>query len=145
NYGPSVTQYALQITQGTKLSRITNLSTDLALALAAPTGQVRIEAPIAGRSLVGIEVPNHTAQYVTLRTMLASDKLKKHPSKLAVALGSNVAGEPVIVDIAQMPHALIAGATGSGKSVAINTFLCSILFRASPAEVKFILVDPKRV
>ncbi|HEX7017734.1 MAG TPA: DNA translocase FtsK [Patescibacteria group bacterium] len=145
NYGPSVTQYALEITRGTKLSKITNLSTDLALALAAPTGQVRIEAPIAGRSLVGIEVPNHSAQYVTLRNMLSSDKMKKHPSKLAVALGLDVGGNAIVADIAKMPHVLIAGATGSGKSVAINTFMCSILFRASPNEVKFILVDPKRV
>lgn len=143
--GPSVTQYALQIPTGTKLSKITSLATDLALALAAPTGQVRIEAPIAGKSLVGVEVPNYSAQYVTLRKILASPIMKKHPSKLATALGINVAGQPVIMDIAKMPHVLIAGATGSGKSVAINTFMTSILFRASPAEVKFILVDPKRV
>jgi S-DNA-T family DNA segregation ATPase FtsK/SpoIIIE len=145
NYGPSVTQYALEITRGTKLSKITTLSTDLALALAAPTGQIRIEAPIAGRSLVGIEVPNHSAQYVTLRTMLSSDLMKKHHSKLAVALGIDVSGKPIVADIGKMPHVLIAGSTGSGKSVAVNTFMCSILFRASPAEVKFILVDPKRV
>lgn len=145
NYGPSVTQYALKITQGTKLSKITTLSTDLALALAAPTGQIRIEAPIAGRSLVGIEVPNHSAQYVNLRGMLAAPVLKNHKSKLAVALGIDVAGQPKVADIAKMPHVLIAGATGSGKSVAVNTFLCSMLFRASPNEVKLILVDPKRV
>lgn len=145
NYGPAVTQYALKIDLGTKLSKITGLSTDLALALAAPTGQIRIEAPIAGKSLVGVEVPNHSAQFVTLRTMLASPQMKKNPSKLAVALGLNVAGEEIIADIAKMPHILIAGATGSGKSVAINTFICSMLFRASPAEVKLILVDPKRV
>lgn len=145
NYGPSVTQYALEISQGTKLSKVTGLATDLALALAAPTGQIRIEAPIAGRSLVGIEVPNYSAQYVTLRKMLSSPIMKKHSSKLATALGINVAGQPVVMDIAKMPHVLIAGSTGSGKSVAINTFMTSILFRASPAEVKFILVDPKRV
>ena len=145
NYGPSVTQYALEITRGTKLSKITSLATDLALALAAPTGQIRIEAPIAGRSLVGVEVPNYSAQYVTLRKILSSPLMKKHPSKIATALGINVSGQPVIMDIAKMPHVLIAGATGSGKSVAINTFMCSMLFRASPAEVKFILVDPKRV
>ncbi len=145
NYGPSVTQYALEITRGTKLSKITGLATDLALALAAPTGQIRIEAPIAGRSLVGVEVPNYSAQYVTLRKMLASQQMKKHPSKLATSLGISVAGEPVVMDIAKMPHVLIAGATGSGKSVAINAFMCSMLFRASPAEVRFILVDPKRV
>ncbi len=145
NYGPSVTQYALEITRGTKLSKITSLSTDLALALAAPTGQIRIEAPIAGKSLVGVEVPNHSAQYVTLRTLLSSPVLKNHKSKLAVALGIDVSGKPVVADIGKMPHVLIAGATGSGKSVAVNTFICSILFRASPNEVKFILVDPKRV
>lgn len=145
NYGPSVTQYALEIARGTKLSKITGLATDLALALAAPGGQVRIEAPIAGRSLVGVEVPNYSAQYVTMRKLLNSPVMKKNPSKLAIALGINVAGEPVITDIAKMPHVLIAGSTGSGKSVCVNTFMCSILFRASPNEVKFILVDPKRV
>lgn len=145
NYGPSVTQYALDISRGTKLSKITGLATDLALALAAPGGQVRIEAPIAGRSLVGVEIPNHSAQYVTLRKMLASPLMKKNPSKLATALGINVAGEPVVMDIGKMPHLLIAGSTGSGKSVAVNSFMCSMLFRASPAEVNFILVDPKRV
>ena len=145
NYGPAVTQYALEIALGTKLSKVTGLATDLALALAAPTGQIRIEAPIAGRALVGVEVPNHSAQFVTLRTMLASDRMKKMKTKLAVALGLNVAGQEVVADIGKMPHVLIAGSTGSGKSVAINTFMCSMLFRASPAEVKFILVDPKRV
>ena len=145
NYGPSVTQYALDISKGTKLSRITNLSTDLALALAAPTGQIRIEAPIPGRSLVGIEVPNHAAEYVTLKTMLSAPQMKKHKSKLAWAMGINVSGKPLISDVSTMPHVLVAGATGSGKSVGINSFLCSVLFRASPAEVKFILVDPKRV
>ena len=145
NYGPSVTQYALDISKGTKLSRITNLSTDLALSLAAPTGQIRIEAPIPGRSLVGIEVPNHAAEFVTLKTMLSAPQMKKHKSKLAWSLGINVSGKPVIVDISTMPHILVAGATGSGKSVGINSFLCSVLFRSSPAEVKFILVDPKRV
>lgn len=145
NYGPSVTQYALEISRGTKLSKITSLATDLALSLAAPTGQIRIEAPIAGRSLVGVEVPNYSAQYVTLRKILSSAVMKKHPSKLATALGINVSGQPAIMDISKMPHVLIAGATGSGKSVAINTFMCSMLFRSSPAEVKFILVDPKRV
>lgn len=144
-FGPSVTQYAISITQGTKLSRVTTLSTDLALALAAPTGQIRIEAPIAGTSLVGIEVPNYSASFVTLRKMLASPNMKKNPSKLAVALGLDVSGKEIVMDIARMPHVLIAGSTGSGKSVAINAFLCSILFRASPAEVRMILVDPKRV
>ncbi len=145
NFGPSVTQYALEIARGTKLSKVTSLSTDLALALAAPGGQVRIEAPIAGRSLIGVEVANYSSQFVTLRKLLSSPELKKHKSKLAVALGIDVAGKPLIADIAKMPHVLIAGATGSGKSVCINTLLCSMLFRASPDELKLILVDPKRV
>lgn len=145
NRGPSVTQYALEIAMGTKLSKITALATDLALALAAPTGQIRIEAPIAGKSLVGVEVPNRRAAYVTLRKMLGSNQLKDHPSKLAVALGIDVNGKQVVGDIAKMPHVLIAGATGSGKSVGINSFLCSLLFRCSPEELRLILVDPKRV
>ena len=145
NPGPAVTQYALEITKGTRLSKITALSTDLALALAAPTGQVRIEAPIPGRNLVGVEVPNHSAEIVTLKTMLSSPMMKKHASKLAVTLGIDVSGRPMVADIADMPHLLIAGATGSGKSVCVNSFLSSILFRATPEEVKFILVDPKRV
>ncbi len=143
--GPAVTQYCLQIGTGTKLSKITSLANDLALALAAPTGQIRIEAPIPGTSWVGIEIPNISSEFVTLRTMLVSEEMKKSHSKLAVALGLNVSGKPVVIDIARMPHALIAGATGSGKSVAINAFIASILFRASPDEVKFIMVDPKRV
>lgn len=143
--GPAVTQYCLQIGTGTKLSKITSLANDLALALAAPTGQIRIEAPIPGTSWVGIEIPNISSEFVTLRTMLISEEMKKKPSKLAVALGLDVSGKPVVIDIARMPHALIAGATGSGKSVAINAFIASILFRASPDEVKFIMVDPKRV
>lgn len=146
NKGPSVTQYTLEISRGTKLSKVTALSTDLALALAAPTGQIRIEAPIAGRSLVGIEVPNYSAEFVNLRTMLEKPVMKdeKH-KKLLVALGIDVANNPVVVDINAMPHMLIAGSTGSGKSVALNSFICSILFRATPQEVNFIFVDPKRV
>ena len=145
NGGPAVTQYAIRIATGTKLSKVTGLANDLALSLAAPTGQVRIEAPIPGKDLVGVEVPNRTLQVVTLFEMLKSEEMKKNPSKLAVALGANVAGKPVVADIAKMPHVLIAGSTGSGKSVAVNAFIASILFRASPQEVKFIMVDPKRV
>lgn len=145
NLGPAVTQYALEISLGTKLSKITSLANDLALALSAPTGQIRIEAPIPGRNYVGIEIPNRSPEFVPMRTMLTSDIMKKTLSKLAVPLGLNVAGEPVVADIGKMPHILVAGATGSGKSVAINSFISSILFRASPNEVKFILIDPKRV
>jgi S-DNA-T family DNA segregation ATPase FtsK/SpoIIIE len=145
NLGPAVTQYALEIALGTKLSKITTLANDLALALAAPTGQIRIEAPIPGRSLVGIEVPNRSPEFVTLKQMLTADKMEKAKSKLTVPLGLNVSGEAVVDNLSRMPHVLIAGATGSGKSVCINSFIAAILFRASPAEVKFILVDPKRV
>ena len=145
NYGPAVTQYALEVAIGTKLSKISALSNDLALALAAPTGQVRIEAPIPGRSLVGIELPNRSPEFVSLRKMLESDAMKHHKSKLAVALGLDVSGNAIVADIAKMPHVLIAGATGSGKSVCINAFIGSLLFRTSPAEVNLIMVDPKRV
>jgi len=145
NGGPAVTQYALQVSLGTKLSKITALSNDLALALAAPTGQIRIEAPIPGRSLVGIELPNRSAEFVTLKKMLTSDSLKKAKSKLCVALGLDVSGNPLAANLARMPHVLIAGATGSGKTVCLNSFISTVLFRASPNEVKFILVDPKRV
>jgi len=145
NLGPAVTQYALEVAIGTKLSKISALGSDLALALAAPTGQIRIEAPIPGRALVGIELPNRAPEFVSLRRMLESEVMKRNPSKLTVALGLDVGGNPVVADIGRMPHVLIAGATGSGKSVCINAFIASILFRASPAEVKFIMVDPKRV
>jgi S-DNA-T family DNA segregation ATPase FtsK/SpoIIIE len=145
NCGPAVTQYALEISLGTKLSKITALSNDLALALAAPTGQIRIEAPIPGRSMVGVEIPNKSLEFVTLKEMLTSSAMKKSKSKLDVGLGLDVAAKPILADIGSMPHVLIAGATGSGKSVAINSFIASILFRTTPEEVKLILVDPKRV
>lgn len=145
NLGPAVTQYALEVALGTKLSKITGLERDLALMLAAPGGTIRIEAPIPGRSLVGIELPNKSPEFVPMKKMLLAKELKDNESKLAVALGLDVAGKPVVGNIAKMPHVLIAGQTGSGKSVALNTFLASILFRASPAEVKLIMVDPKRV
>jgi DNA segregation ATPase FtsK/SpoIIIE, S-DNA-T family len=145
NLGPAVTQYALEVALGTKLSKITSLERDLALALSAPTGTIRIEAPIPGRNLVGIELPNRSAELVTLRKMLESEEMQGAKSKLEVSLGLDVSGKPVVADIARMPHILIAGQTGSGKSVCINAFLGSLLFRASPTEVKLILVDPKRV
>ncbi|MBI4153473.1 DNA translocase FtsK [Candidatus Woesebacteria bacterium] len=145
NLGPAVTQYALEVALGTKLSKITALERDLALALAAPTGTIRIEAPIPGRSLVGIELPNRSPEFVPLKKMMESDAMREHASKLAVSLGLDVSGKPIVTEIGRMPHVLIAGQTGSGKSVCINSFLASILFRATPSEVKFILVDPKRV
>ncbi|MBI3981092.1 DNA translocase FtsK [Candidatus Microgenomates bacterium] len=145
NKGPAVTQYALEIAMGTKLSKITALQNDLALALAAPTGQIRIEAPIPGKSLVGVEIPNRSLEFVTLKTMLSSDTLKHAKSKLTVALGLDVSGQPIAADLGRMPHVLIAGTTGSGKSVLVNSWITSILFRASPDEVKMIMVDPKRV
>ncbi len=145
NVGPAVTQYALEIALGTKVSKITSLSNDLALATEAPTGQIRIEAPIPGRSLVGIEIPNRSLEIVTLKTMLSSHVMQKSRSKLIVALGLDVSGNPLVADIAKMPHVLVAGTTGSGKSVLMNSFISSLLFRASPSEVKLILIDPKRV
>jgi S-DNA-T family DNA segregation ATPase FtsK/SpoIIIE len=145
NLGPAVTQYALEINIGTKLSKITSLQNDLALALAAPTGQIRIEAPIPGKSLVGIEIPNRSPEMVTLKSLLVSPNMKKSKSKIAFGLGLDVSGEAVVADIARMPHVLVAGATGSGKSVCVNSIIGSILLRATPDEVKFIMVDPKRV
>lgn len=145
NMGPAVTQYALEVALGTKLSKITSLERDLALALAAPTGTIRIEAPIPGRNLLGIELPNRSPEFVPLRKMLESDVMHESHSKLEVSLGLDVSGKPKVADIGTMPHVLIAGQTGSGKSVCINSFLGSILFRATPSEVKLILVDPKRV
>lgn len=145
NLGPAVTQYALEIALGTKVSKITSLANDLALATEAPTGQIRIEAPIPGRNLVGIEIPNRSLELVTLRTMLGSGAMQKAKSKLSVSLGLDVSGNPLMADIAKMPHVLVAGTTGSGKSVLINAFISSLLFRASPQEVRLILIDPKRV
>lgn len=145
NFGPAVTQYALEIALGTKLTKITALSNDIALALAAPTGAVRIEAPIPGKSLVGIEVPNITSEIVSLKSILAASVMQKAKSRLTFALGLDVSGEPLIADLAKMPHVLMAGATGSGKSVSINTLIASILFRTTPSEVKLILMDPKIV
>lgn len=143
NKGPTVTRYELSPSQGVKVSKIVNLADDIALNLAA--SGIRIEAPIPGKAAVGIEVPNKETQSVYLRTVLDSDAFKKHTSKLAFALGEDIAGNPVVTDIAKMPHLLIAGATGSGKSVCINTLITSILYKADPKEVKLLLVDPKVV
>ena len=145
NKSPSVTQYALEVALGTKLAKIVGLSNDLAMALAAPGGQIRVEAPIPGRSLVGIEVPNHSLEIVPIRPALEASVMKNSKSKITVPLGLDVSGKIRVADIAKMPHILIAGQTGSGKSVCINSWISSILFRSSPDEVKFIMVDPKRV
>lgn len=143
NKGPTVTRYELSPRQGVKVSKIVNLSDDIALNLAA-TG-IRIEAPIPGKAAVGIEVPNKETQSVYLRSVLESDTFKKFPSTLAFALGEDIAGKAIVTDIGKMPHLLIAGATGSGKSVCINTLITSILYKADPKEVKLLLVDPKVV
>lgn len=145
NGGPAVTQYALDISAGTKITKIANLQHDIAMALATRTGTVRIEAPIPGKSLVGIEVPNNSLEIVTLKSILGSEEMNKHKSKLAVALGKDTSSNPMVVDIDRMPHCLVAGTTGSGKSVLINTLITSLIFRNSPDELKLILVDPKRV
>lgn len=145
NFGPTVTQYALEITMGTKLSKITALGNDLALALAAPTGAVRIEAPIPGRSLVGIEIPNKKAEIVTLKRMLSSPVFTNNADPLSVPLGLDVSGQPQATSISKMPHVLIAGTTGSGKSVIMNAWITTFLFRTKPDELRMILVDPKRV
>lgn len=143
NVGPTVTQYTLKPAQGVKLSRITALQSDLALALAAHP--IRIEAPIPGRALVGIEIPNKIIATVRLRNLLADERINEIQSPLAFALGRDVAGHPVYADIAKMPHLLIAGATGSGKSVSVHTILTSLIYRNHPKILKFLLIDPKRV
>ena len=141
--GPSVTRFELQPGFGVKVSKITGLTDDIALSLAAPG--VRIEAPIPGKSAIGIEIPNKDPSPVPIREVLESDKFQNFPSKTAFALGKDIAGSCVVADIARFPHMLIAGQTGSGKSVCINSLILSILFKARPDEVKLIMVDPKMV
>lgn len=141
--GPSVTRYEIQPNVGVKVSKIVSLADDIALNLAA-TG-VRIEAPIPGKAAIGIEVPNKQVTPVLLRDVLESEEFTNHPSKLSFAIGKDIAGNTIAADIARMPHLLIAGATGSGKSVCINTLIVSILYKASPSEVKLLMVDPKVV
>ena len=141
--GPSVTRYEMLPEMGVKVSRIVSLSDDIKLALAAT--DIRIEAPIPGKSAIGIEVPNKVSQPVMLRDIVDTKEFRDQKSKLAFAVGKDIAGKPVYGDIAKMPHLLIAGATGSGKSVCINTIIMSILYHARPDEVKFIMIDPKVV
>ena len=141
--GPAVTRYELQPEQGVKVSKITSLADDIKLNLAA--ADVRIEAPIPGKAAVGIEVPNKENSTVLLRELLESSEFTGHGSNVAFAVGKDIGGQTVVTDIAKMPHLLIAGATGSGKSVCINTLIMSILYKADPSEVKLIMVDPKVV
>lgn len=141
--GPTVTRYELQIGPGIKVSRITSLADDLALALAAE--DVRIEAPVPGKSVVGIEVPNKETVPVLLRDVLEHPDFVKQKSQVAIALGKDISGQPVIADLKKWLHILVAGATGSGKSVCLNAIIASILFRATPDEVRLLMVDPKRV
>lgn len=143
NIGPTVTQYTLKPSVGVKLSRITALQNDLALALAAKS--LRIEAPIPGKSWVGVELPNQSVAMVTLKNILESPEFKSRKSNLSMILGRDVAGESIIANIAKMPHLMIAGATGSGKTVCVNTLITGLLFQNSPEELKFIMIDPKRV
>jgi len=141
--GPTITRYEVQPNPGVKVSRIVNLSDDIALSLAAKS--IRIEAPIPGKSAIGIEVPNDEPQVVGLRDVIASKEFKEDSSSLAIGLGKDISGNPVIADIGKMPHLLVAGATGSGKSVCINTIINSVLYKATPDEVKLLLIDPKVV
>ncbi len=143
NIGPTVTQYTLKPADGVKLAQITARNNDLALALAAPS--IRIEAPIPGKSLVGIEVPNQVPAAVTLREVLETEDFKAVKSSLTLALGRNAAGDPLSVDLKKMPHLLIAGSTGSGKSIAINSLITGLLYQNTPRDLRMILVDPKRV
>ena len=141
--GPTVTRYELQPDHGVKVSKILALSDDIKLNLAV--ADIRIEAPIPGKAAIGIEVPNKENSTVTLRELIASDEFNEHSSNLAFAVGKDIGGKTVITDIAKMPHLLIAGATGSGKSVCINTLIMSLLYKASPEDVKLIMIDPKVV
>ena len=141
--GPSITRYELQPDQGVKVSRITSLADDIKLNLAA--SDIRIEAPIPGKAAVGIEVPNKTKQMVRFRELLESPEFKKSASRITFGVGKGISGDIIVTDLAKMPHLLIAGATGSGKSVCINTLIMSILYKAHPDDVKFIMVDPKMV
>ncbi|MDA8233984.1 MAG: DNA translocase FtsK [Clostridia bacterium] len=141
--GPAITRYELQPAPGVKVSRIVNLADDIALSMAAP--DVRIEAPIPGKAAVGIEVPNKEISMVYLRELVETPEFNQAVSGLSVVLGKDIAGQPIITDLAKMPHLLIAGSTGSGKSICMNTLIASILYKARPDQVKFLMIDPKMV
>lgn len=141
--GPTITRYEIEPAEGIRVNQITNLSKDIGLKFKADKGVM--VAPVPGKSTIGIEIENKTPSTVTLREVIESDEFKNHKSKLAVALGKDVSGKPIIMDLAKMPHLLIAGATGAGKSVCINTLIISLLYKADPNEVKLVMVDPKQV
>jgi len=139
--GPVITVYEFEPAPGVKVSKIVNLADDLALALSAIS--IRIVAPIPGKSVVGIEIPNAIRETVYLREIVDSEAVQKSESKLTLAVGNDISGDPFVIDLAKMPHLLVAGSTGSGKSVSINSMVCSLLLRATPEEVRFLLIDPK--
>jgi len=141
--GPVITRYELEPAAGVKLQKIVSLSDDIALNMKAQS--VRVVAPIPGKGRVGVEVPNIQSSFVYLKEVLISKEFQEADSKLTLAIGKDITGRPVIADLREMPHLLIAGTTGSGKTVCVNCLILSILFRASPNEVKFIMVDPKMV
>ena len=141
--GPTITRYEIEPAEGVRVNQITNLSKDIGLKFKADKGVM--VAPVPGKSTIGIEIENKNPSTVTLREVIESDEFKNHKSKLAVALGKDVSGKPIIMDIAKMPHLLIAGATGAGKSVCINTLVISLLYKADPNEVKLVMIDPKQV
>ncbi len=143
NPGPIITRYEIELAPGVKVSRILNLSNDIALTM--KSGNVRILAPIPGKAAVGVEIPNLKSSFVGLKRILMTDKFRNSSSKLTIGLGLTVAGIPYVADLASMPHLLIAGATGSGKSIGVKTIITSILYKAKPDEVKFVLIDPKRL
>ena len=143
NIGPIITQYELEPAKGVKVNKFVSLADDLALAIKAKS--IRVQAPIPGRGLIGIEIPNLTRDMIYLRDILLSEEMRAVPSKLAFALGKDISGKPVVTDLAKMPHLLIAGATGSGKSVCINTIIMSFIMRTTPEDLRLVLIDPKRV
>lgn len=143
NIGPIITQYELQPAPGIKVNRFVSLSDDLSLALKAKS--IRVQAPIPGRGLIGIEIPNKLSDVIYLRDVLMSEEGKNSPSILNIGLGKDIAGRPIVTDLAKMPHLLIAGATGAGKSVCINTIIASLLFNTTPDEVRLVMIDPKRI
>jgi S-DNA-T family DNA segregation ATPase FtsK/SpoIIIE len=142
--GPAVTQYALSVDSGTKISKIVNLQYEIASALKSPTGSVRMEAPIPGTDRIGIEVPNKNRAVVNFKSLLMSDAMRNTKSRLSTVLGKDVSGNTIVYDIAKMPHMLIAGATGSGKSVFLHSLIFSLLYRTTPQECKLVLIDTKR-